>query len=88
MEGLASCPKVVMYVSSVFFPFPQLEENLPSDNIGAFSGDTKAKSIPGKNNKVSNLIVDGEQRSSIEEVVHPSPSDSTVKVLIERWLHW
>ena len=48
-EGLASCPKVVLYVSLVSFPFSQLGENLLSDNIGIVFGETKDKSLPGKN---------------------------------------
>ena len=44
--------------------------------------------IPGKNDIVLDLVVDGEQRSDIKKVVHFSLGDSTLKGFRLQQLHW
>jgi len=66
-----------------YFTFSQLGENLSSDNIGAIAGEMKDKSFPGKNEKISALIVDGEQQLDNQAAMHFSPGDSIHPVLVD-----
>ena len=48
----------------------------------------RLKIIPGKNDIVLDLVVDGEQQSNIKKVVHFSPSDSTLERFRLQRLRW